>query len=158
MPFGLKNAPTIFQRCVNDILQKYIGKFAYVYIDDVIVFSKAKAEHIKNISLIFEALNSAYMKISNEKSHFLNEKIEFLGHIIMEGKITVDPEKITTIRDYAVPKTLEQLCSFFGLTGYYRKFIKDYAKITKPLTIHLRGENCNVKTNQSNKVEISLNK
>lgn len=156
MPFGLKNAPSIFQRCVNDILQPYIGDFAYVYIDDVIVFSKTEKEHLEHISLIFEALHQANMKASDEKSHFFKEKIEYLGHIIMHNKITVDPEKIATIRDYETPKTLKQLRSFLGLSGYYRKFIKDYAQITKPLTVHLRGENGLVTKNQSSKILINL--
>lgn len=82
MPFGLKNAPSIFQRCVNDILHEFIGKFAYVYIEDALIFSDNMEEHMKHISLIVQALHDAKMKISNEKSHFLKTEIEFLGHII----------------------------------------------------------------------------
>lgn len=156
MPFGLKNAPSIFQRCVNDVLHEFIGKFAYVYIDDVLIFSNTEEEHMTHISLVTKALYNAYMKISDEKYHFFKQKIEFLGHIITHNKITVDPEKVMTIRDYPAPKTLKQLRSFLGLSGYYRKFIKDYAKITKPLTIHLRGENGGVKGNQSAKIPITL--
>lgn len=156
MPFGLKNAPAIFQRCVNNILHEYIGKFAYVYIDDVLIFSDTAEEHMRHICLIFQALHDANMKISNEKSHFSKPEIEFLGHIIIHGKITVDPVKIATIRDYEMPKTLKQLRSFLGLSGYCRKFIKDYAQITKPLTLHLRGENGMVKANQSSKIVIVL--
>lgn len=156
MPFGLKNARSIFQRCVNDILHEFIGKFAYVYIDDVLIFSHTEEEHMIYISLVTKALYDAHMKISNEKSHFFKQKIEYLGHIITHNKITVDPEKVMTIRDYPMPTTLKQLRSFLGLSGYYRKFIKDYAKITKPLTIHLRGENGMVKANQSAKIPITL--
>lgn len=82
MPFGLKNAPSIFQRCVNDILREYIGKFAYVYIDDVLIFSNTAEEHMQHISVIFQALHDANMKVSDEKSHFFKPEIEFLGHII----------------------------------------------------------------------------
>lgn len=156
MPFGLKNAPSIFQRCVNDILHDFIGLFAYVYIDDVLIFSNTEEEHMTHISLVTKALYDAHMKISDEKSHFFKQKIEFLGHIITHKKITVDPEKIAAIRDYPIPKTLKQLRSFLGLSGYYRKFIKDYAKITKPLTIHLRGDNGIVKANQSAKIPVTL--
>lgn len=156
MPFGLKNAPSIFQRCVNEILHEFIGKFAYVYIDDVIIFSNSEEEHMQHISLIFKALHGANMKISEEKSKFFKGDIEFLGHIIKHNKITVDPEKIATIRDYEIPKSLKQLRSFLGLAGYYRKFIRDYAKITKPLTIHLRGENGQIKAKQSSKIRINL--
>lgn len=156
MPFGLKNAPSIFQRCVNDILHEFIGKFAYVYIDDVLIFSNTEEEHIEHISLVIDALHKANMKISDEKSHFFKGTIEFLGHIITHGRITVDPEKIATIRDYPAPKTLKELRSFLGLSSYYRRFIKDFAKIAKPLTIHLRGDNGMVKANRSANVLISL--
>lgn len=156
MPFGLKNAPSIFQRCVNDILHEYIGKFAYVYIDDVLIFSDTPEDHLKHVSIIIKALNEANMKVSDEKSHFFKIETEFLGHIIKHNKITVDPEKIATIRDYETPTTLKQLRSFLGLAGYYRKFIKDFAKITKPLTIHLKSENGLVKANMSNKIKINL--
>lgn len=108
MPFGLKNAPSIFQSCVNDILHEFIGKFAYVYIDDALIFSDNMEEHMKHISLIVQALHDANMKISNEKSHFFKTEIEFLGHIIKHNRITVDPEKIAAIRDYEIPKTLKQ--------------------------------------------------
>lgn len=158
MPFGLKNAPSIFQRCVNDILDPFIGKFAYVYIDDVLIFSNSLEEHIEHISMIFNALHEANLKISNEKSHFFKSEIEYLGHIIKYQKITVDPEKITTIRNYEVPRTLKQLRSFLGLAGYYRKFIKDFAKITKPLTLHLKSENGLVRAKQSSKVPVTLDK
>lgn len=156
MPFGLKNAPSIFQRCVNDILHEYIGKFAYVYIDDVLIFSDNEEEHMQHISLVFNALHKANMKISDEKSHFFKQSIEFLGHVITHNKITVDPEKVATIRDYAVPKNIKQLRSFLGLAGYYRKFIKNYAAITKPLTIHLRGENGRITAKQSEKIKVNL--
>lgn len=156
MPFGLKNAPSIFQRCVDDILRPYIGKFAYVYIDDVLIFSNSEEEHIEHITTIINALHDANMKIANEKSHFFSTSIEFLGHIIKNGRITVDPRKTETIQNYPIPKTLKELRSFLGLTGYYRKFIKDYAKIVKPLTIHLRGGNGQVGKNHSAKITIEL--
>lgn len=156
MPFGLKNAPSIFQRCVDNVLRPYIGKFAYVYIDDVLIFSKSEEEHIEHINIIVNALHNANMKVSGEKSHFFSTSIEFLGHIIKNGRITVDPQKTSTMQNYPVPKTLKELRSFLGLTGYYRRFIRDYAKIAKPLTIHLRGENGLVKKNRSAKIAVVL--
>lgn len=156
MPFGLKNAPSIFQRCVDDILRPYIAKFAYVYIDDVLIFSNSEEEHMEHINIIVKALHDANMKISSEKSHFFSNTIEFLGHIIKNGRITVDPEKTSAMQNYPVPKTLKELRSFLGLTGYYRRFIRDYAKLAKPLTMHLRGENGQVKKNQSAKIMLTL--
>lgn len=92
MPFGLKNAPSIFPRCVDDILKPNIGKFAYVYIDDVLIFSKSEEEHIEHTTTIINALHNANMKISGEKSHFFKTSTEYLVHIIKNGRITVDPQ------------------------------------------------------------------
>lgn len=113
---------------------------------------------MQHISQIFQALHNANMKISAEKSHFFKTETEFLGHIIRHNKITVDPEKNATIRDYERLTTLKHLRSFLGLAGYYRRFIHDFAKIAKPLTIHLRSEVDQVKANKSSKIPICLDK
>lgn len=157
MPFGLKNAPSIFQRCVDDILRPYIGKFAYVYIDDVLIYSSSAEEHMKHIKTIVDALHQAHMKISDEKSHFFKEEVEYLGHIIKQNRITVDPQKIETKKEFPEPKTLKELRSFLGLASYYRKFIEGFAQKTKPLTTYLRGEHGGVPKNRSAKIQINLN-
>lgn len=99
MPFGLKNAPSIFQRCVDDILREYIGKFAYVYIDDVLIYSSTVEEHMEHIRIIINALHNANMKISDEKSNFFQDSVKYLGHIIKHNRITVDPKKVETIKN-----------------------------------------------------------
>lgn len=98
------------------------------------------------------------MKISSEKSHFFPNSVEYLGHIIQYNKITVDPKKIETIRDYPLPKTLRQLRGFLGLSNYYRKFIRNYAQIAKPMNIHLCGDNDQIKKGQSDKVPVELDR
>lgn len=156
MPFGLKNAPSIFQRTIDDICRPYIGKFAHVYMDDVLVYSITKEEHAEHIEKIMNALRSANMKISDEKSKFFMTKVEFLGHIIANGKIRVDGKKVETIDNYPIPQSLRQLRSFLGLAGYYRKFVRDYAAITKPLTIFLQGENGMISARKSANIRIEL--
>lgn len=156
MPFGLKNAPSIFQRAIDDVLRPYIGKFAYVYMDDVVIFSKTKEEHLEHLKIIINALFAANMKISDEKCKFFMQRIEFLGHVISNGRIRVDEKKVETIEAYPIPKTLRQLRSFLGLAGYYRKFIKNYAAIAKPLSLYLRGENGQISSKKSAKIEIFL--
>ncbi|GBP12168.1 Retrovirus-related Pol polyprotein from transposon gypsy [Eumeta japonica] len=140
MPFALKNAPSIFQRFVDDILREYIGKFAYVYIDDVLIYSSSPEEHMEHIEIIFDALNKATLKVSDEKSKFFQTEVEYLGHIITHNKIATNPEKVEAIEKYPLPQTLKDLRGFLGMTGYYRKFVQGYAGIAKPLTIHLRGD------------------
>lgn len=156
MPFGLKNAPSIFQRAIDDVLRPFIGKFAYVYMDDVIIFSKTESEHLDHITKIVEALTSSHMKISSEKSSFFEKKIEFLGHVVSQNRISVDPRKIETIKNYPLPTTLKQLRSFLGLSGYYRKFIENYATILKPLTVYLGNDNGKIGARASSKTEIEL--
>lgn len=114
MPFGLKNAPSIFQRCVDDILRPFIGKFVYVYIDDVLIFSNTEEEHFEHISIVINALHEAHMKISCEKSHFFSDSIEYLGHIIKNGRIAVDPNKTESMQNYPLPKNLKQLRAFLA--------------------------------------------
>lgn len=157
LPFGLKNAPSIFQNAMDDILRKFIGKFCHVYIDDIIVYSETLNEHIEHLEIVIDTLREANMKISLEKSRFFETQVEFLGYVVAFGVIKTDPNKIDTIRDYPLPKTLRQLRSFLGMIGYYRKFIRDYAKIAKPLTKHLSGKNGRVSQYMSKKTEIDLN-
>lgn len=156
MPFGLKNAPSIFQRAIDDVLREFIGKFVYVYIDDVLVFSDTEKDHTEHLELVMRALRDANMKMSDEKSQFYMKKIEYLGHIITNGRIKVDSKKVETINEYPLPKTLRQLRSFLGLSGYYRKFIKNYAAVAKPLTLHLRDGNGNISARKSPNIEINL--
>lgn len=156
MPFGLKNGPSIFQRAMDNILREFIGKICHVYIDDIVVFSETLEDHSKHLNLIINKLKESNMKISLEKSKFYEKEVEFLGYVIAYGVIKTDPKKIDAIANYPLPQTLRQLRSFLGIVGYYRKFIKNYASIAKPLTKHLSGENGKVSQYLSKKTEIHL--
>lgn len=156
LPFGLKNAPAIFQRTLDDILREHIGKRCYVYIDDIVIFAKNKTEHINNLKAVFETLERANMKIQLDKCEFLQQEIEFLGFIIGKNGIKTNPKKVQAIAKLPVPKTLKNLRSFLGMSGYYRRFLKDYAKIAKPLTSLLRGEDGRVSKHLSKNKIIEL--
>lgn len=140
MPFGLKNAPAIFQRTMDDVLHDHIGKICYVYIDDIIIFGKTKEEHFNNLKTILETLRNANFKIQPDKSEFFKTEVEFLGFIVSNTGLKPNIKKIEAIKNYPQPENLKALRSFLGLSGYYRRFIRDYAKIAKPLTKLLRGE------------------
>lgn len=140
MPFGLKNAPKTFQRLMNNVLKKYIGIICYVYMDDVVIFSDTEEQHLADIHTILEALKIDNLKIQLDKCHFFKTEIEFLGHIITPQGIKPNPNKLKAITDFPIPKTQREIKSFLGLIGYYRKFIPNFAKLTKPLTLCLRKD------------------
>lgn len=138
MPFGLKNAPATFQRMMRDVLKEFIGKICYVYLDDIIIFSTSLEEHICSLEKIFQRLREVNLKVQLDKTEFLKKETEFLGHIVTTEGIKANPKKLSAIEKFPIPKTVKEIQSFLGLTGYYRKFIPDYAKIAKPLTLGLK--------------------
>lgn len=125
---------------MDDILRDHLGKICYVYIDDIIIFGKTLDEHLKNLKIVLETLRKANFKIQPDKCEFLKTEVEFLGFIVSEGGLKPNMNKVECIRKYPEPKNLKDLRAFLGLSGYYRRFVKDYAKIAKPLTKLLRGE------------------
>lgn len=157
LPFGTKNGPAIFQRAVDDILREFIGKICYVYIDDIIVFGRNEQEHLNNLKIVFETLQSANMKIQLDKCEFLKNEVEFLGFIISADGIKTNKKKVQAIVDFPLPKTLKEVRSFIGMSGYYRRFVMDYAQLAKPLTSLLRGEDGRVSKYASKNREVSLN-
>ncbi|XP_049306295.1 retrovirus-related Pol polyprotein from transposon 297 isoform X2 [Bactrocera dorsalis] len=140
MPFGLKTAPATFQRLMNNLLQDYINKICLVYLDDIIIFSTSLQEHMNSLRLIFARLQEANLKVQLDKSEFLKKETEFLGHIITTEGVKPNPKKIECVVNFPIPKTAKQIKQFLGLTGYYRKFIKDYSAIAKPMTRCLKKD------------------
>lgn len=140
MPFGLKTAPATFQRLMNYVLRDYINKICLVYLDDVIIFSTSLQEHINSLKLVFNRLQEANLKVQLDKSEFLKKETEFLGHVVTLEGIKPNPKKIECIVNFPIPKSPKQIKQFLGLTGYYRKFIKDYSLIAKPMTKCLKKD------------------
>jgi len=92
LPFGLKNAPSIFQRAIDDVLREQIGKTCYVYVDDVIIFSECKEQHVKHIDWVLKSLYDAGMRISQEKSKFFKKAVEYLGFVVTRGGLQTSPD------------------------------------------------------------------
>lgn len=134
MPFGLKNAPSTFQRVMDNVLNDLIGTVCLVYLDDIVIYSTSLEEHIQHLKKVLGKLRTANLKIQLDKSEFLKKECSFLGHVISTDGIKPNPDKIHAIKAFPVPKTQKQIKSFLGLLGYYRKFIQDFSKLTKPLT------------------------
>lgn len=146
MPFGLKNAPSTFQRAMEKILRGLINEICVVYMDDIIIFSTSLQEHISNIEKVFQRLREANFKIQLDKSEFLKHETAYLGHIITPDGIKPNPDKVHAIKNFPIPTSTKEIKSFLGLLGYYRKFIPNFSKLTKPLTSCLKkGAKINIK-------------
>lgn len=141
MPMGLKNAPSTFQRVMDNVLRDLLDTTCIVYLDDIIIFSTSLQEHIVKLKSVFDRLRKFNFKVQLDKSEFLRKEVNYLGHVITPDGIKPNPDKIDAILKYPVPKTTKHLKGFLGLLGYYRKFIKNFAKITKPLTNCLKKDN-----------------
>jgi transposase InsO family protein len=134
MPMGLKNSPSTFQRVMDNVLRGLQNEICLVYLDDIVVFSTSLQEHLINLEKVFRRLRESNFKIQMDKSEFLKLETAYLGHIIGKDGIKPNPDKISVINNYPIPKSPKEIKQFLGLLGYYRKFIPDFAKITKPLT------------------------
>ncbi|GJV20625.1 putative reverse transcriptase domain-containing protein [Tanacetum coccineum] len=134
MPFGLTNAPAVFMDLMNRVCRPYLDKFVIVFIDDILIYSKTKEEHDAHLRLILELLKKEELYAKFSKCDFWLSKVQFLGYVIDSEGIHVDPAKIKSIKDWESPKTPTEIRQFLGLAGYYRRFIKGFSKIAKPMT------------------------
>ena len=133
MPFGLTNAPATFQRLMEHCMGELHLQSCLLYLDDIVIFSKTYEDHLIRLEAVFQKLQDAGLKLSPTKCNFLQKDIKYLGHMISAQGISVDPEKVKCVKSWPVPKNVTQVQSFLGFASFYRRFIKDFAKIAKPL-------------------------
>ncbi|GJW43276.1 putative reverse transcriptase domain-containing protein [Tanacetum coccineum] len=134
MPFGLTNAPVVFMDLMNRVCKPYLDKFVIVFIDDILIYSKNKEEHGEHLKTILNLLRSKKLYAKFLKCDFWLDSVQFLGHVIDSSGVHVDPAKIEAIKNWAAPTTPTEVRQFLGLAGYYRRFIKEFSLISKPLT------------------------
>ncbi|KAK9064954.1 hypothetical protein SSX86_016337 [Deinandra increscens subsp. villosa] len=134
MPFGLTNAPAVFMDLMNCVCKPYLDKFVIVFIDDILIYSRSKEEHEQHLRLILELLKKEELYAKFSKCDFWIREVHFLGHVINDQGIHVDPTKIEAIKDWSTPTTPTEIRQFLGLAGYYRRFIENFSKIAQPLT------------------------
>ncbi|XP_058783964.1 uncharacterized protein LOC131658715 [Vicia villosa] len=139
MPFGLTNAPSTFQSAMNDLLRPYLRKFVLVFFDDILIFSSTFSEHLSHLQIIFYLLLANFYVVKFSKCVFAVPTVHYLGHVISKGMVAPDAEKIQAILDWPQPRSLTALRGFLGLTGFYRRFVKNYATLASPLTDLLRS-------------------
>ncbi len=133
MPFGLTNAPATFQRLMNYVLHDYLNDFVIVYLDNILVYSDTFEEHLAYLRKVFIKLQEVNLVIRLKKCKFRQRKIKFLGHTIGTDRLRTDSENIEKIINCPVLTDVTGVRKFMGLYNYYRKFIKDLSKLSKPL-------------------------
>lgn len=133
MPFGLSNAPGTFQALMNEIFSNYLRKFILVFFDDILIYSTDIQSHCKHLNIALQLLRDHKLYAKRSKCVFGMPQVEYLGHIIKGNGVSTDPAKFSAVSDWTVPASVKQLRSFLGLTGYYRRFIKNYGIICRPL-------------------------
>lgn len=141
MPFGLSNAPSTFQALMNHIFKPFLRKFVLVFFDDILIYSKDLDSHLSQLLQVFDSLREHCLKVKLSKCSFAQSQVQYLGHVISQQGVSVNPSKIQCIVDWPQPQTLKALRGFLGLTGYYRKFVAHYGIIAKPLSDMLKTNN-----------------
>ncbi|KAI7937515.1 hypothetical protein MJO29_014830 [Puccinia striiformis f. sp. tritici] len=134
MPFGLANAPAIFQRFIQHVLREYLDVCCFVYIDDILIFSRTEEQHKEDLRKVLSKLQDYSLKASLNKCQFFQSEVKILGFVITRDGIRMDPSKLSTILDWPYPNSLQQLRRFLGFSNFYRRFIPKFSDSARPLT------------------------
>jgi hypothetical protein len=141
MPFGLTNTPTFFMNLINKVFMEELDKFVVVFIDDILIYSKSREDHEHHLQIVLERLRTHQLYAKLSKCEFWLEKIAFLGHILTAEGIEVDPSKVEAVSKWKQPSNVSEVRSFLGMAGYYRRFIKGFSSIARPMTELLKKDN-----------------
>ncbi|CAI7858787.1 unnamed protein product [Closterium sp. NIES-54] len=138
MPFGLANAPATFQMTMNEAFRPLLDKCVIIYLDDILVHSRDKQQHLEDLEAVFTVLDKHRLLTKGSKCEFFQDRLEFLGHVISEAGVEIDPKKLDTVKAWHPPTNITELQSFLGFVNYVRRFVPDMARLTAPLTDLLR--------------------
>ena len=147
MPFGATNAPATFQRLMESCLGDLNLNWCIIYLDDVVVYAPTVKEHLVRLEAVFQKLKDAGLKLKPSKCDLFKKSISYLGHVVSEEGVQTDPKKIEAVKNWKRPHNVHTVRRFLGFVNYYRKFIKDYSKIARPLYDLVSGDNAKKRTN-----------
>jgi uncharacterized protein YdhG (YjbR/CyaY superfamily) len=134
LPFGLTNGPATFQRYVNQALGDYLDDFYTAFIDDILIYTdRDLKQHQEHVMKVLKRLRDAGLQVALHKYEFHTQETKFLGFIVSTEGVRVDPAKIEVIEAWEPPTTVRGVQSFLGMCNFYRRFIRNYSHIAKPL-------------------------
>lgn len=134
MPFGLTNAPAVFQSLVNDVLRDMVNKFLFIYLDDILIFSRSLPEHVQHVRSVLQRLLENRLFVKAEKCAFHQTSTSFLGFVIAQGGLEMDPAKVKAVVEWPTPQSRKELQRFLGFANFYRRFVRNYSTMVAPLT------------------------
>jgi hypothetical protein len=135
MPFGLCNEPPTFMRVMNDVLRPFLDDCVIVYLDDNLIFSKSREEHVKHVKQVLDVLKKEKLFLKMSKCEFGKNSLIYLGHIVGGGELKIDPSKVKVILEWPKPNNVREVRSFLGAAQYWRKFIANFSSIVAPLHV-----------------------
>lgn len=133
MPFGMSNAPATFQLYINKTLSPYLDMFCTAYINDILIYSDNPLNHDHHVQLVLQALTDAGLQLDIKKCEFDVTETTYLDMIIFMNGVKMDPAKVACINNWTVPSTVKDVQEFLGFTNFYRRFIKGFSTIVRPL-------------------------
>jgi len=148
MPFGLTNAPATFQAYINRALAGLVDEFCVVYLDDILIYSDSREEHVRHVREVLARLRKFALYASLKKCEFFTTQVEFLGYVVSIAGVSMDPRRVSTIEEWPRPKTFREVQVFLGFANFYRRFIRSYSKIIAPLTSLMKGAKNGKKTGE----------
>jgi hypothetical protein len=151
LPFGLNNAPAKFQSTMNAMLGPFLGKFALVYLDDILIFSTTPEQHEQYLRQVFALLRAHQFYCKLSKCDFNKSQVKYLGHIVGAAGVMVDPAKTAVVAAWPTPTCAQDIRQFLGMANYFRRFVQGFASLAAPLTALLKGH-CSPKRKPSSKV------